>query len=61
MTLRLPVELADQLETVAAVEGQPVAEVVRAAIAAHIDGRRTDPEFRAALAAHLERARKLLG
>ena len=45
MTLRLPEAQAQALETVAEVEGLPVVEVVRLAIAEYIDGRRRDPSF----------------
>jgi predicted transcriptional regulator len=40
MTIRLSEEQADALETVAAVESMPVSEVIRAAIAEHIDNRK---------------------
>lgn len=60
MSLRLPVELAEALETVASVEALPVAEVIRAAITEHIDNRRKDPAFQDSLKGRLERARHLL-
>jgi predicted transcriptional regulator len=60
MTIRLSEEQADALETVAAVEALPVSEVIRAAIAEHIDTRKKDPAFQDSLRERLERARRLL-
>jgi predicted transcriptional regulator len=60
MTIRLSAEQAEALETVAAVEARPVAEVIRAAISEHIDSRRSDPTFQEGLKDRLDRARKLL-
>ena len=60
MTLRLQDELAGDLDTVAAVDGIPVAEVVRVAIAAHIETRTDDPQFQQALKARIERDQQLL-
>jgi predicted transcriptional regulator len=60
MTIRLSEEQADALETVAAVESMPVSEVIRAAIAEHIDSRKKDPEFQDSLRERLERAKRLL-
>jgi predicted transcriptional regulator len=60
MTIRLSAEQADALETVAAVESMPVSEVIRAAIAEHIDNRKNDPEFQDSLKDRLERAKRLL-
>jgi predicted DNA-binding protein len=60
MTIRLSAEQAEALETVATVDARPIAEVVRAAIAEHIDSRRQDPEFQGELKDRLERARRLL-
>lgn len=45
LLLRLDVELAEQLQAVAAVEGRPVSEVVREAIRALVDERRRDRQF----------------
>jgi len=61
MTLRLPAELADDLEVVAYVNEQPISTVVREAIAAHIEARTADPAFRARLGATIDRAKALLG
>jgi predicted transcriptional regulator len=60
MTIRLSEEQADALETVAAVESMPVSEVIRAAIAEHIDSRKKDPAFQDSLKERLERAKRLL-
>ena len=60
MTIRLSAEQAEQLETVATVDDQPVAEVIRAAIAEHIERRRTDDKFKDSLKGRIERAQRLL-
>ncbi len=60
MTIRLSAEQADALETVATVEARPVSEVIRAAIAEHIDKRKKDPVFQDSLRDRLDRARRLL-
>jgi predicted transcriptional regulator len=60
MTIRLSAEQAEELETVATVEAVAVSEVIRAAIAEHIDNRRRDPGFQDSLRGRLERAKRLL-
>ena len=60
MTIRLSAEQAEALETVATVEDQPVAEVIRAAISAHIESRRKDRDFQDGLKGRIERAQRLL-
>jgi len=60
MTIRLSAEQAEQLETVATVDDQPVSEVIRAAVAEHIEARRRDPSFRDSLKDRLARAEALL-
>ena len=60
MTIRLSEEQADLLETVAAVDGLSVSEVVRAAIAEHISVRKGDPEFRESLRERIKRVERLL-
>lgn len=60
MTVRLSVEQADALETVASVEQLAIADVIRAAITEHIEGRRRDPGFQRGLQARIDRASKLL-
>ena len=61
MTIRLSAEQADALETVANVEQRAVADVIRAAITEHIEGRRRDPDFQVGLQARIDRASQLLG
>lgn len=61
MTIRLSRDQADALDTVAAIDAQPVAEVIRAAIEEHISARRKDERFQASLRKRLERAQQLLG
>jgi predicted transcriptional regulator len=60
MTIRLSAEQAQDLETVALVDDQPVSEVIRAAIAEHIETRRQDPQFRDGLKERIQQARSLL-
>lgn len=60
MTIRLSAEQADQLETVASVENQPVSDVIRAAIANHIEAVSKDEVFQAGLRERIERAKGLL-
>lgn len=60
MTIRLSSEQADQLEMVASVENQPVSEIIRAAIATHIESVSKDESFQAGLRERIERAQDLL-
>lgn len=60
MTVRLSEEQAQALETVASVENLPVSDIIRAAIATHIDTRRRDPDFQAGLKDRISQARRLL-
>ena len=60
MTIRLSAEQAEALETVATVEDRPVSEVIRAAIAEHIESRRRDPSFQEGLKVRFNRERRLL-
>jgi len=60
MTIRLSADQAEALETVATIDDQPVAEVVRAAIADHIEKRRRDRNFQDSLKNRIERAKQLL-
>jgi len=52
MTLRLPAEQAAELEAFARVEGIPVSEAVRTAVAEHIERRRQDAKFQALVGRH---------
>jgi len=60
MTIRLSVDQAEALETVATVENRPISEVIRSAIAEHIENRKKDPDFRDGLKDRINRAQRLL-
>lgn len=60
MTVRLSAEQAEALGAVAAVDGTPVAEAVRTAIAGHIDQRRKDQAFQRRLRESLARNQHIL-
>ena len=61
MTIRLSADQADELETVATVDNQPVSEVVRAAIAEHIEKRKKNQDFQDSLKDRINRAQRMLG
>jgi predicted transcriptional regulator len=58
--LRLDAELADRVAAMAEVEGTSASDVMRAAIAAHVEQRRRDPEFQRQVKAALARQRRVL-
>jgi predicted transcriptional regulator len=58
--LRLDPDMAERLQAVADVEGRSMSDVVREAIAEHIDRRRTDPQFQQAIRESLTRHRRLM-
>ena len=60
LLLRLDPELAGRLQTVADVEGRPVSDVVREAIAALVEQRRGDERFLRLLDENLARHRQAL-
>lgn len=60
MTIRLSAEQAEALETVANVDDLAVVEVIRAAIAEHVETRTKDSEFQRSLRERIERAQSLL-
>jgi predicted transcriptional regulator len=60
MTIRLSAEQAEELETVATVDNQPISEVIRAAIAEHITERKADVGFQDSLRERIERAQRML-
>ena len=60
MTLRLSADQAEELNVVAAVDGRPVSEVIRAAIAGHIEERKQDDAFQDSLRQRIDRAQRLL-
>lgn len=59
-TIRQDAEQAAELEAVARVEGVPVAEVIRTAIADHLAARRQDPAFRERLRQRIEEDQAIL-
>lgn len=60
MTIRLSADQAEALETVADVEARSVSDIIRAAIAEHIDSRKRDPAFQSGLKAKIDNAQRLL-
>jgi predicted DNA-binding protein len=60
LLLRLDLELAEELQAVAAVEGRPVSEVVREAIRALVADRRADAEFQERLLGTAREQQRLL-
>jgi predicted DNA-binding protein len=60
LLLRLDPDLAGRLQTVADVEGRPVSDVVREAIAALVEQRRGDERFLRLLEDNLARHRQAL-
>ncbi|MDZ7731808.1 MAG: hypothetical protein U5R31_00695 [Acidimicrobiia bacterium] len=59
-TIRQSAEQAADLEAIARVEGVPVADVLRTAIARHIEDRRNDPEFRKRIETRLKEDEQIL-
>lgn len=60
MTIRLPADQAEDLDTVAAVDGQPISQVIRLAIAHHIEVRKQDTEFQDGLRERIKHAQRML-
>lgn len=60
MTIRLSKEQAEQLETVATIDNQPVSDVIRAAITEHILRRTDDRQFQDSLRDRIDRAQQML-
>jgi hypothetical protein len=60
LTLRLPAEQAQDIETLARVNGVSVAEEIRDAIAARVEAKRIDGEFQERLQRLLEQERAVL-
>ena len=60
MTIRFSAEQAEALDTVASVDSQPVAEVVRCAIADYVENRRNDPVFQRSLRERINSAEQFL-
>lgn len=59
-TIRIPKEMAEEVETVARADSTSTSAVIRTAIAEHIERRKADPAFRARLAAGIARDQALL-
>jgi len=60
MTLRIPSEQAEALQFVAAVDGESMSEVIRAAIDDYIVRRRADDQFMAGVRDQLARTERFL-
>ena len=60
MTLRMDERLAEKVQIIADVEGTTVSDVIRDALAEHVERRRRDPEFQAMLQRNLHRHQRLL-
>lgn len=60
LPLRLDAEVAAELALAARIDGLTVADAIRQAIAAHLEGRRADPLFQRRLASAIDRRRDLL-
>lgn len=60
MTLRLPLDQADELEVVARADGISISDAVREAISEHIERKRRDKRFQSRLRLVLERDREIL-
>ena len=60
MTLRIDENLAERVRAVAEVEETTVSDVIRDALAEHVERRRRDPEFQAMLKRNLRRHEELL-
>jgi predicted transcriptional regulator len=60
MTIRLSADQAEELETVATVDNQPISEVIRSAIAGHIAERKADVGFQDSLRERIERTQRML-
>ncbi len=59
-TIRQPADQAVELEFIARVDGVPVSEAIRAAIADHIQARRADPAFQQRLRERIDADRNIL-
>lgn len=59
-TVRLPKELADELDAVARVDCLPVSELIRAAVYRFIADRRSESDFKERLMERLEEDRRTL-
>ena len=60
MTLRIDEALAERVRMIAEVEDTTVSDVIRDALAEHVERRRRDPEFQTMLKRNLRRHEELL-
>ncbi len=60
LTVRLPEQLAADVESLARVEGQSLNETIKQALEAAIERRRKDPKFQARLRMIIDEDRELL-
>jgi predicted transcriptional regulator len=60
MTIRLSIEQAQELETVASVDDLPIVEVIRAAITEHVASRKKDAVFQESLRERIKQAQSML-
>ena len=60
MSIRLTADQAEDLNTVADIDGQPISQVIRTAIAGHIEERKRDAAFQDGLRQRIERAQGML-
>ena len=60
MTIRLSADQSEELDTIAAIDGQPIAHVIRSAIAGHIEKRKRDAAFQNSLRQRIEREQRML-
>lgn len=60
LTLRIDEALAARVRAIAEVEDTTVSDVIRDALAEHVERRRRDPEFQALLKRNLQRHKELL-
>ena len=60
MTIRLSADQSEELNTLAAVDGQPVSRVIRSAISEHIEARKRDATFQDMLRRRIEREQQML-
>ena len=60
MTIRLSADQSEALDLVASIDGQSVSQVIRAAIAEHIEERKSNAAFRENARKRITRAQRML-
>lgn len=60
ISLRLPEDLAANVEMVARIEGKPMSGFITDALAAQVEATRADPEFQARLKERIEADQRIL-